>query len=147
LDLSPPRPVPVPFGCMRRLFSSFASGAPGIGLLLLRLATGGTLIYQHVTALAQGAPFAAAAFQALMILLGVLLLVGLWTPVAAALVALGAVSEAISHPAARSEFAAIAITATALTLLGPGACSVDARLYGWKEIKISLRRKSQDSPD
>jgi hypothetical protein len=105
------------------------------------------LIYQEATALLGGAPFAAAAFAALVILAGVLLLAGLWTPIAGALVALAAIAEAISHPAARAEFAAIAIVATALTLLGPGVWSVDAWRYGWKEIKISLRPKAEDSPD
>lgn len=132
---------------MRRLFSSFAPGAPGIGLLVLRLAAGVTLICQEVTALLRGPPFAVAAFGSLVILAGVLLLAGLWTPIAGALVALAAISEAISHPAARAQFAAIAVMAMALALLGPGAWSVDAWLYGWKEIKISLRPKAEDSPD
>ena len=129
---------------MRRLFSSFAPGAPGIGLLVLRLAAGVTLICQEVTALLGGPPFAGAVFAALVIFAGVLLLAGLWTPIAGALVALAAIFEAISHPAARAQFAAIAIMATALALVGPGAWSVDAWLYGWKEIKISLRPKTQD---
>ena len=132
---------------MRRLFSSFAPGAPGIGLLLLRLAAGVTLIYQEVTALAGGASFAAGAFAAPVILGGVLLLAGLWTPIAGALVALAAIAEAISHPTARAEFAAIAIMATALALVGPGAWSVDAWLYGWKEIKISSRQRAENSTD
>ena len=130
---------------MRRLFSSFAHGAPGIGLLLLRLATSSTLIYQGVTALARGAPLAPAAFDTLLTFLGVLLLAGLWTPVAGALVAVAIIWEMVSHPALRPQFASIAIMAAALALLGPGAWSVDAWLYGWKQIKISAR--PQDSPD
>jgi hypothetical protein len=132
---------------MRRLFSSFAPGAPGIGLLLLRLAAGVTLICQEVPALIGGAPFALAALAALVILPGVLLLAGLWTPIAGALVALAAICEATFHPAARAQFGATAIMATALALLGPGAWSVDAWLYGWKEIKISLPPKPQDCQD
>lgn len=131
---------------MRRLFSSFAHGAPGIGLLLLRLATGSTLIYPSVTALIGDAPFPPAAFQALLILLGVLLFAGLWTPIAGALVAVATICEMVSHPASRPQFGSITIMATALALLGPGAWSVDAWLYGWKQIKISARTREQDPP-
>ena len=132
---------------MRRLFSTFAHGVPGIGLLLLRLTTGGALIYHGVTPLVRHAPFAPAAVRALLILLGVLLLAGLWTPIAGALVAVITLWEMVSHPAFRSQFAWIAIIVAALALLGPGAWSVDAWLYGWKQIKITDRRPSgQDSP-
>ena len=127
---------------MRRLFSTFAHGAPGIGLLLLRLTTGSTLIYYGVAPLVRDAPFAPAAFRALLISLGVLLLAGLWTPVAGALVAVIILWEMVSHPASRPQFVWIAIIAAALALLGPGAWSVDARLYGWKQIKIPGRRRS-----
>jgi uncharacterized membrane protein YphA (DoxX/SURF4 family) len=120
---------------MRRLFSTFAHGAPGIGLLLLRLTTGGALIYHGVTPLVRHAAFAPAAVRTLLILLGVLLLAGLWTPIAGSLVAVITLWEMISHPATRPW---IAIIAAALVLLWPGAWSVDARLYGWKQIKIQI---------
>jgi putative oxidoreductase len=132
---------------VRRLFSTFAHGGPGIGLLLLRLTTGSTLIYHGVAPLVRHAPFAPAALHVLVILLGVLLLAGLWTPIAGALVAVITLWEMVSHPASWSKGAWIAIIAAALALLGPGAWSVDARLYGWKQIKISDRRPSgRDSP-
>ena len=127
---------------MRRLFSTFAHGAPGIGLLLLRLTTGGALIYHGVTPLVRHAPFTPAAGHALLILLGVLLLAGLWTPIAGALVAVITLWEMVSHPASRPQFVWIAIIGAALALLGPGAWSVDAWLYGWKQIKISGRRQA-----
>jgi uncharacterized membrane protein YphA (DoxX/SURF4 family) len=132
---------------MRRLFSTFAHGAPGIGLLLLRLTTGGALIYYGVAPLVRHAPFAPAAVRALLLLLGVLLLAGLWTPIAGALVAVIALWEMVSQPASQPQCVWIAIIAAALALLGPGVWSVDAWLYGWKQIKISDRRPSgQDSP-
>lgn len=132
---------------MRRLFSTFAHGAPGIGLLLLRLATGSALIYQGMIPLIRHAPLAPAPFHALVILLGLLMLAGLWTPIAGALVAVITLWEMVSHPALRPELAWIALIAAALALLGPGAWSLDAWLYGWKQIKITDRRRSgPDSP-
>jgi len=82
-----------------------------------------------------------------LILLGVLLLAGLWTPIAGALVAVITIWEMVSHPACRPQYVSLSIIAAALALLGPGAWSVDAWLYGWKQIKISDRSRSgPDSP-
>jgi uncharacterized membrane protein YphA (DoxX/SURF4 family) len=129
---------------VRRLFSTFAHGAPGVGLLLLRLAAGVLLIDRAVSILVTAPPFASAALESLLILLGVLLLVGLWTPVAGGVVALVAMGEALSHSASWQQCVLIGIVGVALTLLGPGAWSVDARLYGWRQIKISDSHRDHD---
>lgn len=129
---------------MRRLFTTFAYGAPGAGLLLLRLAVAIALISHAVTALLKGPPLATASFYSLSILLGVLLLLGLWTPIAGALVTVGIIWEALSNSASWPQCLSIATMAVALTLLGPGAWSVDAWLYGWKQIKISDSDRDQD---
>jgi putative oxidoreductase len=110
----------------------------------LRLASGSFLIYEGVTALARGEPFAPTGFHVPLILLGVMLLAGLWTPVVGALVAVATLWGAVVHPASRPQFVSIAIMAAALALVGPGAWSVDAWLYGWKQIKIPDRRREQD---
>jgi uncharacterized membrane protein YphA (DoxX/SURF4 family) len=83
-----------------------------------------------------------------LILLGVLLMVGLGTPIVGALGALVAIWEMVSHPLSRPQLVEIAVTAVALTLLGPGAWSLDAWLYGWRQIKIPSRTETaQDSRD
>jgi putative oxidoreductase len=102
------------------------------------------LIYCGVGALAIGAPFAPTAFHALLILLGIMLLAGLWTPIAGALAAAVTLWGAVAHPGSRPQLVSIAIMAAALALVGPGAWSVDAWLYGWKQIKIPDRRREQD---
>ena len=73
-------------------------------------------------------------------LAALLLLVGLWTPVAGAAVAVVAISEILTTgepPVGRLLAATIA---GALTMLGPGRLSIDARLFGWKRIEAPPRR-------
>jgi uncharacterized membrane protein YphA (DoxX/SURF4 family) len=77
-------------------------------------------------------------------LTGVLLLVGLMTPLAGVLAALGSLGAAVSwlpSPAVNTLGVGVAgvlpiVVATAIALLGPGAISVDAALFGRREIMI-----------
>jgi uncharacterized membrane protein YphA (DoxX/SURF4 family) len=125
---------------MRRLFSTFAPGAPGFGLLLLRAAAGTILI--SYAASAPWHTLAAPELLLLIISIGVslLLLAGLWTPVAATLAAVDALVIGLSHPA-NVRYWLIAVVCVALALLGPGAWSIDARLFGWKRIEIEPQRR------
>jgi putative oxidoreductase len=120
---------------MRRLFSTFADGAPGAGLLLLRLAAGGALITRAATGLAAAA-LGTLVLHALIAAIGVLLVVGLWTPIVAMLAALVAVWGALSNPGDAGLYLLLAAIGVALALLGPGAWSIDARLFGWKRVEI-----------
>ena len=120
---------------LRRLFSTFAGGGPGIGLLLLRLVVGITLIIHGTVAFQTGEPIRETTLQLLALGDGALLIAGLWTPLAGtALVILG-LWGALLHENPYADVL-LATIGTALTLLGPGAWSVDARLFGWKRIDI-----------
>lgn len=65
---------------------------------------------------------------------GLLLLAGLWTPIAGSLVALLAVWSAISEPGDLWAKIFLGTIGLGLALLGPGQWSMDARLFGWKRI-------------
>ena len=68
-----------------------------------------------------------------------LLLIGLWTPVAGGLVAVVQFGLAWSHPSNPWSFVHFGVLGAALAMLGPGGCSVDARLFGRKKIEIPQR--------
>jgi uncharacterized membrane protein YphA (DoxX/SURF4 family) len=126
---------------VQRLFSGFADGWPGTGLLLLRLLTGAALIYFGIANLREAPPLPTAFLQIIGIGTGILLLVGLWTPVAGALAAIVNLWIALSGYFSHSSDAWIplvqAVLSAVLAMVGPGAWSIDARLFGRKRIDIS----------
>ena len=127
---------------MRRLFSTFAPGWPGAGLLLLRLVAGIAAAVDGVTKLQAGLSLGPTLLQCVGIIAGVLLIVGLWTPVSGSLVAALELWDWLSvKPADPLPEILMASIGAALALIGPGAWSVDARLFGWKRIDLGKPRK------
>ena len=121
---------------MQRLFSTFPGGLPGAGLLVLRGATGIPLVYAGLLTAASPSPVIV---QLVTAGASILLLIGLWTPLAGGLIAMAELALAVTHPAERWTFVHFAALATALAMLGPGGCSLDARLFGRKQIQIPHR--------
>jgi putative oxidoreductase len=118
---------------VQRLFSTFPNSWPGLGLLILRFVTGFSLAaVAHVSGdLADSANLLARCLVGGMV---VLLWIGLWTPIAAvtaAAIQIGAMSLA---PQFNSSSVVSAAVCLALAMLGPGAWSLDARLFGRKRI-------------
>jgi uncharacterized membrane protein YphA (DoxX/SURF4 family) len=110
----------------------------------MRLSAGTAMVVQGVLTLMAGPPQGAILLQMLAIGLGILLLAGLWTPVVGALVAAEALWNVFSsgHP---WRWIMLATLGAALALIGPGAWSIDARLFGWRRLEMR-DRKTQDSP-
>jgi putative oxidoreductase len=123
---------------VQRLFSGFANGWPGTGLLLLRLLTSFALIYFGIASLRETSPLTTIVLQTIGIGAGILLLIGLWTPVAGALAAIVKVWIAFSRYFSHSGDPWIPIVQVVLgavvAMVGPGAWSIDARLFGRKRI-------------
>jgi uncharacterized membrane protein YphA (DoxX/SURF4 family) len=125
---------------VQRLFSSFADGWPGVGLLLLRLLTAAALIYFGIVSVLASPPLTTVVLQTIGIAAGILLLIGLWTPVAGALAAFVKVWIALSRFSSHSGDPWIVITqailSAVLAMVGPGAWSIDARLFGRRRIDL-----------
>jgi uncharacterized membrane protein YphA (DoxX/SURF4 family) len=126
---------------LQRLFSTFADGWPGIGLLLLRLLAGLALIYFGIIGFLGAPSLTTAALQLIGAGAGLLLLVGLWTPVVGALAGIVKVwiafSCILSHSGDPWIAVMQAVLGAALAMVGPGAWSIDARLFGRKHIDIA----------
>jgi putative oxidoreductase len=123
---------------VRRLFSTFARGWPGVGLLVLRLVAGSALVTRAVDTPPWALSIATAA-AVLAIVAGLFLVAGLWTPIAGSLVAASGIwfaATQVEDPLANLLLATIG---AALALVGPGTWSIDARLFGWKRIDIRDR--------
>lgn len=117
----------------------FPNGWPGRGLLILRLFAGAFQIQDAIVALI-GSPHR----EPLTLLLvpaaaGILLLIGLWTPVAGAIAAFAELIILLSgtdYP--RSTILLIAV-GVSIAMLGPGTWSIDALLFGRQRLDLHER--------
>ena len=119
---------------MRRLFSTFARGWPGVGLLLLRLIAAAALTNQGASRFQVDAPEKTIILAVLTLATAILLLAGLWTPIAGVLALTVELWAAYSEPGDHWVQILLGTLGAGLALLGPGIWSVDARLFGWKRI-------------
>jgi putative oxidoreductase len=128
---------------VRRLFSTFAHGWPGIGLILLRVAAGGALATRGLLAFPNTASVGSELFQLVVAAIGLLLIIGLWTPAAAAFMVILELWRMVSRRGDLAVDILLCNIALAIALLGPGAWSVDARLFGWKRIEIDTQKNKR----
>jgi putative oxidoreductase len=121
---------------VQRLFSTFAGGWPGTGLLFMRLVAGIVLMDCGVTRLSSDPSIQLMVLSVLAIGAGLLLLAGLWTPVAGTLVAVIEVWNIFLLPENLWIYILLGTIGISLAMVGPGAWSIDARLFGRKHIEI-----------
>jgi putative oxidoreductase len=124
---------------MQRLFSNFANGWPGKGLLIQRAMLAAILAYGLITNLEKPSHFPAILIHVLAACAGLLLLIGLWTPIAGAVLSFIELWMVFSRSSDMWLSIILAILGGTLAMIGPGAWSVDAFLFGRKHIEISDR--------
>ena len=116
-----------------------------MGLVLMRLVVALSAIVQGVSALIESpAQMLSWVMGSLEILVGTALLIGFLTPIAGVSAALGNLAMGVSWALTSGENAHdktvaalyLLVMSVAITLLGPGAFSLDARLFGRREIII-----------
>jgi uncharacterized membrane protein YphA (DoxX/SURF4 family) len=146
---------------VRRLFPGFPSGPRGLGLLALRLVSAFALLDAGLRLTGLGAPAdvahppLAALLGGALALCGVLLAAGCLTPIVVGVVTVLMMLAAFEMRSAllaiwnaliNSWFVPVLelVVVVSLALLGPGRYSVDAYLFGRREIIIPPRSDSHD---
>jgi uncharacterized membrane protein YphA (DoxX/SURF4 family) len=132
---------------LQRTFSGFPTGFPGFALLLLRVVVGGAASSQAWLLISanHGAVNTSLVVALLAFVTGLALIVGLMTPIASVLLSASGLLLTVGSSVpghlllfesgmARLEFT---VMSAALIFLGPGALSLDARLYGRREIEVN----------
>jgi len=119
---------------MQRLFSMFPAARPGVALLLIRAAVALMMVDGVAKPLLQlGSPWWLLAPAAVALALGL----GVLTPIASALcVLLQLVLWASLGETIEIARACAVLVAVAVGLLGPGAYSLDARMFGRRRVSL-----------
>jgi uncharacterized membrane protein YphA (DoxX/SURF4 family) len=110
---------------------------------VLRLAAGSTFITRNIFTFGNIAARELDFLQLVIAAPALLLIIGLWTPVAAAVMVLLELWRIVSRGGDPSVEGLLCALAVAIALLGPGAWSVDARLFGWKRIEIDTQKNKR----
>jgi hypothetical protein len=116
---------------LQRLFSMFPRGAPGFALLILRVSVAVSLLLS-VGSGPHHEVWILVSTLALVTALGV----GFLTPIAALVTIPIYLIETTSLRVAPSELLNPILQAIALSLLGPGSCSIDAYLFGRRVVVL-----------
>ena len=108
----------------------------------MRVVVGSTLILRASFRLSSDSAPVGVTIPALLLMgAGILLLAGLWTPITGASVALTETWKMLMLPGDKWLWLMLGTAGAALAMLGPGLWSVDARLYGWKRLEATPRKK------
>jgi hypothetical protein len=127
---------------LRRLYSSFPGSLPGAGLLLLRITIGLGMLIQAFSWLIEPQPSDSGMWApgVLALLIGISFILGFLNPVAGSISALAGIATRLLHPEWSSSMTLFGVNplamVVAITLLGPGAFSLDAYFFGRRKIIV-----------
>jgi uncharacterized membrane protein YphA (DoxX/SURF4 family) len=110
-----------------------------MGLLFMRLLAGGAAIHQGFDNLQGASLLPRLLLQIIEVSAGTFLLWGLWTPIAGTLIAIIAVWSVFSGPGDPWTFVLLVALGVGLAMVGPGAWSIDSRLFGRKRLDLADR--------
>jgi hypothetical protein len=116
----------------------FPQGGPGLALVLLRISVAATFLVSVATR-----HFVSSAHLLLagVLLISTLLTIGCFTPLLSVLVCVSAVVNLAIGPRSESiVWAPLILNSAALAFLGPGAYSLDARLFGLRVMVLPPRK-------
>jgi putative oxidoreductase len=121
---------------LQRLFSTFPGEWPGAGLLLLRLTAAFPLVIRGISEIRGASQSATLVLAGVAVTSGTLVGVGLWTPVAAVLGTFLELWLVYSRTSSVETPLLLAGLTASIAMLGPGAWSIDGRLFGRKRIEF-----------
>jgi putative oxidoreductase len=121
---------------VRRLFWTFPDGWPGTGLLLMRVATSCALLYGAGTEWPGQFPSVPAVLSLVRSFSAICLLAGIGTPVWGVTTAASQLWQAYVDGADVLAHCLLATLGASLALLGGGAWSIDAWIFGWRRIDV-----------
>jgi putative oxidoreductase len=125
---------------VQRLFSTFPNGWPGGALLLMRLVAAAPLLWHSIAFICGFTNSSILALELLALACAVLLAVGFCTPLAALGEAALQAWLAVQSGTVFGDHVILAALGISLSMLGPGAWSLDAHLFGRKRIKLNSDR-------
>jgi len=121
---------------MQRLYSTFPGSWPGLALLVLRCVAAAELLTCARTAGWFSLALPWLLLAAITLGISVLLITGLWTPVAGVAQFILELAGLISSVGVDLDSALWGTVGLCVAMLGPGAASLDSHLFGRKRIEV-----------
>ena len=136
---------------MQRTFATFPAGWVGGALLVLRVSVGASAILEVILAVIRGHSLLNLAAASVAVPAGLALIVGLLTPIVSAVLAAGGAAMLLGLHASvfclldsRMALFQFVLMAAVVVILGPGAASIDAHLFGRREVVIRDEHRPSD---
>jgi putative oxidoreductase len=121
---------------LQRFYSTFANGWPGVGLLIQRVVAAVLLVRFCVIHLTDSSSSLSMIPHIIGACAAMLFLVGLWTPFVGTLIAAAELWITVNHFSDPWISIMLATFGGTGAMLGPGAFSIDARLFGRRHLDV-----------